>query len=326
MSPDPPFLDALRRPPDPEFAERLRAKLRQQPLRRARSARHPLLKVAAGLAVAAGVGFALTLPAIRARANSFLALFREVSFVAVPVAPGEALERKNGIDIPNLIGDRVQVLEEHAAVSVVSREAASASAGFQVQMPGVLPAGTVLTQITVTGRHVVRVTADTTRLRQLLDALGLRDVAVPEDIDGETAMITVPPMVATEFVEGERRAMFLQGPIPEVLMPQGVDLAQLGEIGLRILGLPANDAREFAKKVDWHTTLVVPVPPMATRFRQVIVGSSQGVEIEGPIIDPETRVEKGNWNLLLWSTGGRVYGIRSTMRFTDILAMANSLQ
>ena len=72
--------------------------------------------------------------------------------------------------------------------------------------------------------------------------------------------------------------MFLQGPIPEVLMPPGVDLAQLGEIGLRILGLPENDAREFAKKVDWHTTLVVPVPPMATRFRQVIVGGSQGVD------------------------------------------------
>ena len=321
-----PNLDALRRDPDPEFAERLRAKLRQQPLRRARSVRPPLLKLAAGLAVAAGVGFALTLPAVRAKASSFLALFREVSFVAVPVEPGVVLERKTGLDIPNLIGDRVQVLEEHAAVSVVSREAASASAGFQVQMPATLPDGAVLTQITVTGRHVVRVTADTTRLRQLLDALGLRDVAVPEDLDGEAAMITVSPMVATEFVEGERRAMFLQGPIPEVLMPQGVDLAELGEIGLRILGLPETDAREFAKKVDWHTTLVVPVPPSASRFRQVLVGTSQGVEIEGPIVDPETRQEKGNWNLLLWSRGGRVYGIRSTMRFSDVLAMANSLQ
>jgi hypothetical protein len=29
---------------------------------------------------------------------------------------------------------------------------------------------------------------------------------------------------------------------------------------------------------------------------------------------------------LLWSRGGRVYGIRSTMRFSDVLAMANSLQ
>jgi hypothetical protein len=211
-------------------------------------------------------------------------------------------------------------------VSVVSREAASTSAGFHAEMPTVLPEGTVLTEIKVSGRNVMRVTADTARLRQLLDALGLRDVDVPDEIDGETAMITIKPMVMTEFAQGERRAAFMQGPIPEVLMPAGVDLAQLGEIGLRMMGLPAADAHEFAKKVDWKTTLVVPVPPSATRFRQAFVGSSQGVAIEGPIIDPETRAEKGNWNLLLWSNGGRVYGIRSTMRFTDVLAMANSLQ
>ena len=326
MSLEPSFLDALRRNPDPEFAERLHARLRQQPMTHTRPARSGWAKLAAGVAVAAGVGFALTLPAVRAKAASFLALFREVSFVAVPLEPEQALQRKDGLDIPHLIGERVQVIEENAAVKVVSREAASASAGFRVEMPTVLPADAVLTEITVTGRHVARVTADTTRLRQVLDALGLRDVDVPEEIDGETAMITVAPMVATEFAQGDRRAALIQGPIPEVLMPAGVDLSRLGEIGLRILGLPATEAREFAKKVDWHTTLVVPVPPTASRFRQVLVGSSQGVEIEGPIVDPETRAEKGNWNLLLWSRGGRVYAIRSTMRLGDVLAMANSLQ
>src|SRR5262245_58460350 len=106
MSPEPSF-DALRRDPDPEFAARLHARLRQQPMRVATPGRHPLLKLAAGVAVAVSVGFAFTLPAVRARATSFLALFREVSFVAVPVEPGKVLERTTGIDIPNLIGDRV---------------------------------------------------------------------------------------------------------------------------------------------------------------------------------------------------------------------------
>ena len=321
-----PNLDALRRDPDAEFAQRLHARLRRQPMGRTRPARRPWAQLAAGVAVAAGVGFALTLPAVRAKAESFLALFREVSFVAVPLEPDQALNRMDGLDLPRLIGERVQVLEQNAPVAVVSREAASAAAGFQVEMPTVLPDATILTEIKVSGRNVARVTADTARLRQVLDALGLRDVAVPEELDGETAMITIFPMVMTEFAQGERRASLMQGPIPEVLMPAGVDLAQLGEIGLRIMGLPAAEAREFAKKVDWHTTLVVPVPPAATRFRQVLVGSSQGLEIEGPIVDPETRTEKGNWNLLLWSSGGRVYGIRSTMRLSDALAMATSLQ
>ena len=325
MSHEPSFLDALRREPDRDFAERLRTRLQQQPAGRVRHGRHPLAKLAAGLAVAAGVGFALTLPAVRARASSFLALFREVSFVAVPVSAGDA-QRVNGLDLEHLIGERVQVLEQNASVAVTSPEQASAAAGFTMLLPSALPDGTVRTGIEVGGRNVARITADTARLKQVLDALGLSDLAVPEELDGETAMITVSPMVLTAFAQGDRKAVFIQGPMPEVLMPAGVDLAQLGEIGLRVLGMPADEARTFAKSVDWRSTFLVPVPPMATRFRQVLVGSDRGVVIEGPIIDDATKVEKGNWNLLLWSHAGRVYGIRSTMRLGDVMAMANSLQ
>jgi hypothetical protein len=320
-----PNLEALRRDPDPEFADRLRARLQQQPMGRMRPARGVLAKAAAGVAVAAGVGFALTIPTVRAKADSFLALFREVSFVAVPVNADD-VRRANGLDLPHLIGERVQILEENQPVSVTSPEQASATAGFTVLMPAVLPDGTVRTEMKVSGRNVARITADTTRLRQVLDALGLTDVQVPADLDGEAAMITLRPMVWTDFEQGNRTASLMQGPMPEVLLPAGVDLAQLGEIGLRVLGMPAEEARQFAQSVDWRTTLVVPVPPMASRFRQVLVGANRGVEIEGPIIDDVTKVEKGNWNLLLWSAGGRIYGIRSTMRLSDVMAMANSLQ
>jgi hypothetical protein len=321
-----PNLDVLRRDPDPEFAERLGARLRQQPIERLRRVRSPLPKMAAGLAIAVGVGFGLTVPEVRAKAASFLALFREVNFVAVPIEPDEALAREHGIDIPRLIGDRVQVLEDGAVVSVTSLDAASSSAGFDVKEPTVLPEGTVRTEITVTGRKKLRVTADTRRLREVLDVLGLHDVGVPEELDGETATITVSPMVVTTFAQGERMAALIQGPVPDVLMPAGVDLAQLGEIGLRMLGLPEAEAREFARKVDWRTTVMVPVPASATRFQQVMVGGSRGIEIEGALVDRETKALEGNWNLVLWSSGGRVYGIRSTMRLSDVMAMANSLQ
>jgi hypothetical protein len=320
-----PRLEALRSKPDPRFAEELQARLRQAPPAHPRPSRYPLARLAASVAVAAGVGFALTLPTVRAKASSFLALFREVSFVAVPVSPDEA-QRVNGLDLEHLIGDRVQVLEKNAPVDVTSREQASTAAGFAVVLPTALPEGAVQTSMSVGGRNVARVTADTTRLQQVLDALGLSDVKVPGDLDGEAAMITVSPMVLTGYEQGERKAAFIQGPMPEVLLPAGVDLAQLGEIGLRVLGMPADEARAFSKSVDWRTTFLVPVPPMATRFRQTLVGANRGIVIEGPLRDPETKAEKGNWNLLLWSQGGRVYGIRSTMRLGDVMAMANSLQ
>lgn len=320
-----PNLEALRSNPDPEFAARLRARLQERPIARTRHARYPLARLAAGVAVAAGVGFALTLPDVRTRASSFLALFREVNFVAVPVSSGD-VERVNGLDLEHLIGDRVQVIEQNAPVAVTSREQASQAAGFTVVLPATLPEGTVQAEMQVGGRNAARITADTTRLRQVLDALGLSDVKVPDELDGETATITVSPMVMTGYEQGNRKALFIQGPMPEVLMPAGVDLAQLGEIGLRVLGMSAEEARTFSSSVDWRTTFLVPVPPMATRFRQTLVGTNRGIVIEGPLRDPETKVEKGNWNLLLWSQGGRVYGIRSTMRLSDVMAMANSLK
>jgi|KBSSwiStaDraftv2_1062776.scaffolds.fasta_scaffold341347_2 hypothetical protein len=320
-----PNLEALRSTPDSEFVARLQTQLQTQPIARPRHARYSLARLAAAVAVAAGVGFALTLPTVRAKASSFLALFREVNFVAVPVSPGE-VERVNGLDLEHLIGDRVQVVEQNASVDVTSRAQASQVAGFTVVLPTVLPEGATQAAMSVGGRNAARITADTARLKQVLDALGLSDVKVPDELDGETAMITVSPMVVTLYEQGERKASFIQGPMPEVLMPAGVDLAQLGEIGLRVLGMPADEARTFSQSVDWRTTFLVPVPPMATRFRQTLVGANRGIVIEGPLRDPETKVEKGNWNLLLWSQGGRVYGIRSTMRLSDVMVMANSLQ
>ena len=75
-----------------------------------------------------------------------------------------------------------------------------------VLMPTVSPRARCGPRSKVSGRNVARVTADTARLRQLLDALGLRDVDVPEELDGETAMITLKPMVMTEFDAGTSAA------------------------------------------------------------------------------------------------------------------------
>jgi hypothetical protein len=139
-------------------------------------------------------------------------------------------------------------------------------------------------------------------------------------------MITVKPMVMTEFAAGRPPRRRDAGPDS-----RGADAGRRRSGAARRDrpaddGLPGAEAREFAKKVDWKTTLVVPVRRPRRGSGRCLVGSSQGVAIEGPIIDPETKVERGNWNLLLWSNGGRVYGIRSTLRFNDVLAMANSLQ
>ena len=74
-------------------------------------------------------------------------------------------------------------------------------------------------------------------------------------------------------------ATFSQARSPEIDLPAGVDLAEIGEVGLRVAGLSADEARQFAEKIDWHTTLLVPVPANAASFREVDVHGTTGLLI-----------------------------------------------
>ena len=111
----------------------------------------------------------------------------------------------------------------------------------------------------------------------------------------------------------------VQGLAPEITLPTGVDLPALGEIGLRILGVPSGDAHTFAASIDWTNTLVLPIPPFASAFRNVDVNGQAGLWVgyQAP--------NESSTNLILWSREGRVYGLTSSQAWTEVLAMADSI-
>ena len=114
----------------------------------------------------------------------------------------------------------------------------------------------------------------------------------------------------------------LQTLAPEVALPPGVNLAALGEIALRVLGLAPGDAHQIAQAIDWHTTLLVPIPASAASFRQVEVGGGQGLLVE-------RRVDRGSpSSAILWSSGGRAYAMTSRGNITSdqLIEIANSVQ
>jgi hypothetical protein len=115
----------------------------------------------------------------------------------------------------------------------------------------------------------------------------------------------------------------MQAAKPEVLLPSDVDLPALGEIGLRILGLPPGEAREFAQAIDWQSTLLVPVPPAATSFRQVDVNGAGGVAIERTVVRAAGGAE--TVHLMFWSAGDRVLALEGTFAFLELLQMARSI-
>jgi hypothetical protein len=330
------FMNSMRGEPRAEFANQLEARLVRQA--RDESRRAPsgwfarFATLAASLAV---VTVAFSFPEVRAAAQSFLDLFRVVNFAAVPVSMNQlqALRGKQ-FDLPHMLGDQVQVLKDPGKpVSYPTPEAASAATGLHVRLPAWLPVGWEVSQVQVTGEHAARVVANTEMLQGILDALQIEDVQIPEGLNGQAATVSVPPVVMVSYretvpaaAEGEsqrpaRSLALVQSRNPSVTFPAGVDLAKLGEIALRILGLDRAEAYRFAQSIDWRTTLIVPVPLDAARFRQVDVQGRPGLLIE-------TRAEgkRRGGTVLLWSSGDQVFALMGPVGSATVLEVASSMQ
>jgi hypothetical protein len=321
-------LYSLRSEPSAAFAARLRADLSKgEALVTPAHRQWPLAKIAAAIAIVAIAAGLFTVPAVRVSAQSFLALFRVVNFVAVPVDESrlQALKARQ-LDPPHLIAESIQVLREPGApTSVASPEQAGSLAGMEVQLPHFLPNGMAMKEIAVKGEYAAQIIADTRQLKDVMDALSITDLSIPDGLDGQLVTVRVPPSVIVKYEQGPRVTRFYQARTPEVSMPASIDLASLGEIGLRILGLSPAEARQFSRAINWQTTLLVPVPPMVSSFKQVDINGHSGIALERFVPSP-TAPNRTAVHVVLWAADGRVFGIESAQRSEDVLLMADSVR
>jgi hypothetical protein len=322
------FLDRLREEPPAELRERLRRRLRRieeepapVPLFRRLS---PLLATALLVMLAVG---SFAIPSVRAAARSFLDSFRVRRFAAIPVDPTrfDKLEAR-GLDLKTLFGRNVEVLEEPGQPAPVGDlETAADLAGIPVSLPRELPRDARLEEIRVGGRGHLLATFSAAQLQELLDALEIRDVEVPLELDGTMVEIETPRPVFVQFRRGTDTIRLVQSRAPEVALPEAMDLQRLGEIGLRLAGMSAEEARMFAGQVDWGNTLLVPVPVGGSTFRQVDVGDAKGLLITFLDRGKEGR-SRGHWrSLLLWSADDRVFGLEARGQGIEVLKMAESM-
>lgn len=327
-------LFSLREEPSPEFAARLRGTLRDLDSHEARVSRRewPVLRIAASVVVVGVAAALLAVPSVRAAAASLLARFRIVHFVAVEIDESRVKQlRSSEIDLPGLIGGNVQVLQDPGPpVAAASPEEAGAATGVRVRVPGWIPPEVTLRATTYRGPGRVQVVAETARLEQLLDFLGIDDVQVPPALDGKTATIDVPAIVKLRYANDRgAEAEFLQARSPEVLLPEGVEVDALAEIGLRILGFGAEEAKRFAQIIDWRSTMLVPIPSGHARFKRVDINGNPGLLIARTVpatgnaspAPPASEVQ-----MLIWSANGMVFGIRGNFREESVLQMAYSAQ
>jgi hypothetical protein len=316
------MLHEYRREPDPAFARDLRDRLRRQERPKRLSARAGGLLFAGAAAALLIIVFAV--PSVGVYAQSVLDVFRVKRFAAVQFTEShrqilDSLEKDR-----LMIFDKEEVTQEPGpSRGVASREAAGDEAGFKVRAPGFLPAGFKADSVFVQGAGAVRFAASEAKLRALLDRLDLKSVKVPPGLDGGWVEVKKPPIVLQRFVGGKdqkRRAILLQANSPEVSMPAGWDLAVLGEIGLRILGLDEGEAKRVAKATDWKSTLLVPIPMNAASFRQVTVRGRPAL-----LIMEADRKQDREAAMLMWSDGDRIFCLRGSMSSRDLMQMAESI-
>jgi len=316
------WLCALRGDSSPLFKAQLRERLRAQEPAVDSGRGWPRRALIAAAAVTV-LAVLISVPGVRASVAQFVSLFRVVNVVGVPVDSNrlDRLKAKN-LQIDTLIGEHVQVVQDPGApVNVVSFADAAAVAGMTLATPQWLPDNTRVMEMAVMGERVVRVTADSQRLQQVMDALGINDLSVPPGLDGQIVNVRVPPVVMIRYDhQNGRRSRLFQARTPQLTLPNSIDVRALGEIGLRILGLPPAEAKQFAQAIDWRTTLVVPVPPNATSFRQVDVGGHRGL-----LIQHQPRNQSPT-TTLVWSTPERVFALVSIQGVAQVTAMAASVR
>jgi hypothetical protein len=321
------MLSGWRKPPA-EFARQVRDRLHRldaeaAPLHHFK----PISRIAACVAALVLVVGAFSFPAVQAGARAFLDLFRLVNFAPVVVQTERlnALMERQDLDLPRMLGEQVEELKAPGARQTVADPAAAGvAAGMQVRMPTWRPVGLEPQLIEVSADQALRFTASTAKLKRVLDAFGIDDLSVPDQIDGQSATVHVPAIVRVMYRSDHHEVVLLQARQPEVSFPAGMDLASLAEIGLRVLGLKPAEAHRLAQNVDWRTTLMVPVPADVSVFRQVDIQGNAGLLIV--TVRKSARGVLPEQSRVLWSSGDSVFALVGNVQPTELFEMAQSVR
>jgi hypothetical protein len=190
---------------------------------------------------------------------------------------------------------------------------------------------------------------DLARFQAILDLAGRTDIKLPQVLDGANVEFVVPPVVTAQYNCGLPRPMpaapsgdstfpkssvelpqlstqcvtLVQLASPSVDAPKGVNLAQVGEAALQLLGLSPAEAKHFSQSIDWSSTLIIPMPTDAGSFRDVTVDGVPGVLIESK---PQYRSSGRTQYTLLWEKNDTVYSLVGWDDPARGIEIANSLK
>jgi hypothetical protein len=293
----------------------------------------------AGLALVVLLAVSLAFPQVRAAANEFLALFRVQRIAVVQFNPQSmSIGDQAAAQIESVLSENV-TFEQFGEYQLVSSAAdATGVAGFNVRLPEQAPDGDIEVQPGGQATFLV----DLPRLKAIFEAIGRPDIELPEALQGQPVTLEIPRAVTSYYggckaedgpvAEGQDPDMppvkpwqdgcitLTQLPSPTVSAPDGLDVAQLGQAYLQLLGLSEADAAQYASTVDWTSTFVLPLPYNDMTYQDVAVDGVPGTLIQ-QLYDPTY----GSY-ILLWVKDGIIYSLTGYGSPDAALQIANGLK
>ena len=281
---------------------------------------------------------AFAFPSVRVIANNFLGLFRVERITVVPVDENQLSNRLgSSTQMENLFSESISYQGGGDIQEAQDREEASSLANLTVRLPSSLPEPA---QLLVQPGGSISMVIDVRQLRAVLKEVDLDNVNIPDNLDGETVSVEVPNLVLGLYGDcpdpiaeqsktdpdsapasyGPNCKEFVQILSPTVNAPPDLNINQLGQALLQVLGMSPEEAAQFSASVDWTTTLILPLPSANTTYQDVTV---DGV--------PGTLIVQGNLNdpyhyMLVWVKNGVIYGLSGSDDPQAALELANSLQ
>ncbi len=254
------------------------------------------------LAVTLILAISLSFAPVRVIANNFLGLFRveQIRVIQVDFA-NLAGQLGDSSQIESLLAENVQFERGGETLETMDALTASQMSGLDVRVISGME-GKADFRVQPATKAVFNV--DLELVQGILKDLGQNDIQLPKSVDGAVVTVEIPTAVITSYGDcskpGEETQVgahgavnpdsarmtslpdcigFLQIPSPSISAPPDLDVNQIGQAYLQILGMQPEEAKQFAQNVDWTSTFIVPIPNSGTNYTEVTVDGVNGTLI-----------------------------------------------
>lgn len=282
----------------------------------------------AALGVIAVLAVALSITPVRAWASSLLNLFRVQQITVISFDPQAAREGHDNLSgredvIQQVFKDNLEIVEQGEVQTLSSAADAAQAAGFTPR----LPVQDESAQYFVKPGMQANFTIDQPTLQALIEAADV-DVQIPESMNGKVVNLEVPTSLVTIYggcpvgdgPDSLRTGCtaLIQMPSPSVNAPEGLDVPKMGEAMLQFLGYSADEASRLSARIDWTTTLILPIP----QGEGIVY---QDVTADGVPATFLTQEDKQDY-VLVWVKDGILYALQGTGSLDDAQAIVATLQ